>query len=146
MFGTTRWNPFDEIFTFQREADRLFDHLWSALPTRGAWAPSFHATSTDEGWLIDIPMPGIDPQHITLEAAENTLTVRADSPAEADGRGGRYEQSLIVPRFVDLDRLRASHRHGMLRLTLPLRDSVRPRRIQIETETGEQKQLAAAVA
>jgi HSP20 family protein len=146
MFGTTRWNPFEEMFTFQREADRLFDNVWRALPTRttGAWAPSFQVSSNEEGWLIDVPLPGIDPQRITLEVAGNTLTVRAEQPAEQGGRSGRYEQTITVPQFVDLDKLRASHHHGMLQLTLPLRESVRPRRIQIETAAGEpQKQLTA---
>ena len=142
MFGTTRWNPFEEIVTFQREADRLFNQAWSALPTRtiGAGAPSFHVSSNDEGWLVDIPLPGIDPQHFALEVTGHALTVRVEPTAE---QGARYEQTFAVPQFVDLHKLRASHRHGMLELTLPFRESVRPRRIPIESETGQQKQLTA---
>jgi hypothetical protein len=34
----------------------------------------------------------------------------------------------------------------MLRLTLPLKESVKPRRVQIETEVEEHKQLAGAGA
>jgi HSP20 family molecular chaperone IbpA len=57
----------------------------------------------------------------------------------------RYEQTITVPQFIDLDKLRASHRHGMLQLTLPLKESVKPRRVQIEAVTGgEKKQLTAA--
>ena len=37
---------------------------------------------------------------------------------------------------------RAIARHGMLRLTLPLKESVKPRRVQIETQVEDQKQLA----
>jgi HSP20 family molecular chaperone IbpA len=55
----------------------------------------------------------------------------------------RYEQSFTVPPFLDLDKLSASHRHGMLRLTLPLKESVKPRRIQIETQDDGQKQLVS---
>jgi HSP20 family protein len=143
MFGSTRWNPFDEMFAFQREADRFFDEIWSALPTRtsAAWSSSFHVSSDDEGWHIDVPLPGIDPQRITLEAAGSTLIIRAGQPAGKDDRADRYEQTITVPQFLDLDRLRASHRHGMLELMLPLKESVRPRRIPIEA-AGEQKQLA----
>ena len=51
-----------------------------------------------------------------------------------------------VRKGYDLEKLTASHRHGMLRLTLPLKESVKPRRIQIETEVEEHKQLAGAGA
>ena len=52
------------------------------------------------------------------------------------------ESRSVIPQFLDLEKLTASHRHGMLRLTLPLKDSVKPRRVQIETQAEDQKQLA----
>jgi HSP20 family molecular chaperone IbpA len=58
----------------------------------------------------------------------------------------RYEQTLTVPQFLDIDKLTASHRHGMLRLTLPLKESVKPRRVQIDTQVEDQKQLTGAAA
>jgi HSP20 family protein len=147
MFGLTR-SPFADLFTFQREIDRLFNQFWSDLPARysaPAWSSGFRVTSNDEAWTIEVPMPGIDPQHVTLEVAGNTLSVRAEVPAEMEGASPtRYEQTLQVPAFLDLDRLNAAHRHGLLRLTLPLKESVRPRRVQIETTAGDQKQLTAA--
>jgi hypothetical protein len=50
----------------------------------------------------------------------------------------------VIPQFLDVEKLTASHRHGMLRLTLPLKESVKPRRVQIETQVEDQKQLAGA--
>ena len=38
MFGLTRWSPFEDMFNFQREVDRLFNQFWSDLPTRAAAA------------------------------------------------------------------------------------------------------------
>lgn len=147
MFGLTRWSPFDEIFNFQREVDRVFNQFWSDLPTRTAGLPgSFQVNSTDDGWRVDVPLPGVDPQHVALEVAGNTLSIRVEEPAEQPGRDSvsRYEQTLTIPQFLDLDKLTASHRHGMLQLTLPLKESVRPRRIQIQNVGGDQKQLTAA--
>jgi len=145
MFGLARWNSFDDVFNFQREVDRLFNQFWSDLPTRtttGA-SQSFHVNQTDDGWRIDVPLPGIDPKDVDLEVAGNNLTIRAEVPIDGgDKNVSRYEQTLIIPQFLDLEKLTASHRHGMLRLTLPLKDSVKPRRVQIETEVAEQKQLA----
>lgn len=147
MFGLTRWNSFDDVFNFQREVDRLFNQFWSDLPTRTAAgsSPSFQVNSTDDGWRIDVPLPGIDPKDVSLEVAGNNLTIRAEVPSEdRDKNTSRYEQTFTVPQFLDIEKLSASHRHGMLRLTLPLKESVKPRRVQIETQVEDQKQLAGA--
>jgi HSP20 family protein len=144
MFGLTRWNSFDDVFSFQREVDRLFNQFWSDLPTRTATSqsPSFQVNGTDDGWRVDVPLPGIDPKDVSLEVAGNNLTIRAETPSEGNDRSvTRYEQTLIIPQFLDLEKLTASHRHGMLRLTLPLKESVKPRRVQIDTQVDDQKQL-----
>jgi HSP20 family protein len=147
MFGLTRWNSFDDVFNFQREVDRLFNQFWSDLPTRTAAgsSPSFQVNTTDDGWRVDVPLPGIDPKDVALEVAGNNLTIRAEVADEGgDKNVSRYEQTLTIPQFLDLEKLTASHRHGMLRLTLPLKESVKPRRIRIDTQPEEQKQLAGA--
>ena len=145
MFGS-RWNPVDDMFSFQREVDRLFNRFWSDLPTRTAagQSPSFQALTTDDGWRIDVPLPGIDPKHVNLEVAGSTLTIRAEQPSEKGEQALRYEQSFTMPNFLNLDKISASHKHGMLRLTVPLKDSVKPRRIQIESAMEDQKQLVGA--
>jgi HSP20 family protein len=148
MFGLTRWDPFQDTFNFQREVDRLFNRFWSDLPARTAASPSgsFQVNPSDDAWRIDIPLAGIDPEHVTIEAAGNTLSIRAEEPTRAkeNTRAVRYEQTLTVPQFLDLDQITASYRHGMLELTMPLKESVKPRRIQIESVNGDRKQLTAA--
>jgi HSP20 family protein len=50
-----------------------------------------------------------------------------------------------VPQFLDLEKISAAHKHGLLSLTLPLKESIKPRRIQIATGS-EQKKLTGAAA
>ena len=149
MFGLTRFNRFDDVFNFQREVDRLFDQFWRDLPTRttpSGWSqPSFQVNATEDGWKIGVPLPGIDPQHVSLEVAGNTLSIRAEEPGDKKGGGQvHYEQTFTVPQFLDVEKISATHRHGMLELMLPLKESVKPRRIQIGTATDDKKQLNAA--
>jgi HSP20 family molecular chaperone IbpA len=56
----------------------------------------------------------------------------------------RYEQSVTLPQFLDLEKLQASHRHGLLQLSVPLKESVKPRRIEIQTSNEDRKQLTTA--
>ena len=144
MLGLTRWNSVDDVFSFQREVDRLFDQFWNDLPTRTAagQSPSFQVNTTDDSWQIDVPLPGVDPRNVNLEVAGTTLRIHAEQPGDNRERSLRYAQSFTIPQFLDLDKISASHKHGMLRLTVPLKDSVKPRRIQIE-DVGDRKQIAA---
>jgi HSP20 family protein len=147
MLGLSRWNSFDDVFNFQRELDRAFNQFWNDLPTRTAntATPSFQVNAQEDGWRVDVPLPGIDPKDVTLEVAGNNLTIRTEIRSEGrDKNVSRSEQTLIIPQFLDLEKLSASHRHGMLRLTLPLKESVKPRRVQIDMQAEDQKQLAEA--
>jgi len=148
MFDRNRWSPFDEVFNFQREIDRVFNQFWNDLPTRTTGATGgFQVNTSEDGWHVDVPLPGIDPAHVQLQATGHTLQISANPPAEgkkANARVSRYEQTLTLPQFLDLDKLSASYRHGMLQLTIPLKESVKPRRIEIANATEDRKQLTTA--
>ena len=145
MLGMTRWNSVDDFFTFQRQLESVFDQFWNELPVRTAagHSPSFQVTTTNDGWRVDVPLPGIDPRNVNLDVAGHRLTIRAEQPAANDAAAVRFEQSFTVPQFLDVERISASLRHGMLQLTLPVKDSVKPRRIQIEG-VADQKQIQSA--
>lgn len=152
MFGMPRWTSFDDVFNLHREVDRLFNQAWSEMPLRPvvntSASPSFPFTvrSSDEGWRIDVPLAGIDPKDVRLEAAGNQLTIRVETPGgDKNAPATRYEQTLTVPQFADLEKMSATHRHGMLTLALPIKDSVKPRRIEIQAY-DEQKQLTGSAS
>ncbi len=145
MFGSTRWNPIDDVFNFQREVDRIFNQFWNELPARNAGRTmtpgQLQVSNTDDEWRIDVPMPGIDPEHVAIEVAGNVLSIRVEEKDanNKDVRATRYEQTLTIPPFLDIDKLTASHHHGMLRLALPIKESVKPRRIRIESPSGKKE-------
>ena len=78
-------------------------------------------------WIVDENHRDRGDHH---DSSRNRDRARRDP----DQNVSRYEQTLMIPQFLDLEKLTASHRHGMLRLTLPLRESVKPRRVQIDTQ------------
>ncbi|MBY0495082.1 MAG: Hsp20/alpha crystallin family protein [Cyanobacteria bacterium] len=145
-----RWTSFDDVFNLHREVDRLFNQAWNEIPLRPTVnaSPSFPFTvrSSEEGWQIAVPMAGIDPKDVRLEAAGNHLTIRVESHSgDKSAPVARFEQTLTVPQFADLDKMSATHRHGMLTLSLPIKDSVKPRRIEIQA-FDEQKQLTGSAS
>ena len=147
MFGQTRRNSFENVFNFQREADRLLNQAWADVPARAfVSAPTypFQIHTAEDSWRIEIPMPGIDPATVNLEVAGNTIVVRSEREGGRNDGATQWELTLTMPRIQDLDGVRATHRHGLLVLTVPLKESVKPRRIQIEGVTDTQNQLATA--
>ncbi len=120
MTGLTRSNHFENLLDFHNNFDQLFNQLWNDLPTRTPAVPS-------------IPLQ---------------LHVRATDDAWKVSIPARFEQAITVPNIVDLENVKASYRFGMLDLTLPWKDSVKPRRIQIDTtdSASEQKQIHAVAS
>ena len=134
-------NPFDNFFQVQREFDRMMNQFWADLPARTSNARSaFQVDADDDRWRVEVPLPGVDPKNVSLDVAGNTLTIRAHEPKREGGQDRRYEQTLTIPQFLDLDRISAAHRHGMLELTIPIKEAVKPRRIPI-AGGEERKQL-----
>ena len=63
MFGQTRWSPIEDMFNFQREADRLFNELWNesrtypARPAQVANPNPFQVHTSEDNWRLEIPCP-----------------------------------------------------------------------------------------
>jgi HSP20 family molecular chaperone IbpA len=94
----------------------------------------------DDGYRVRIPLPGVA-RYNAGGVASRGIHVRAierDDNTEVT----RYEEVLTLPASVDGEKVRATFRHGLLELTLPYQDAVKPRRIEIETE--QPKQLSSA--
>ena len=161
MFGVTRWNPFEnELFTLHREMDRLFNQVTGAESSRtlpGVFTPQIEVLSEKDAWRVRLALPGIDPKNVDINMTGNTLTISGERvPPEkteekstlSEIRYGRFERSLTLPQAIEVDKVSASYRDGMLELTLPLKESVKPRRIEIATD-GQQatrKEVAGVAA
>jgi HSP20 family protein len=156
MFGTTRWSPFDELTSLHREMDRLFSRTFgeSQAPADSTFAPALEVTSGKDGWHVRVALPGIDPKDVQIDLAGDTLTIRGErthTGQKGDKNNahvteiayGRFERTLTLPDAIDQDKVTATYNNGMLELALPLRESVKPRRIEVKG-AGEAKALAAA--
>ncbi|MBI2222923.1 MAG: Hsp20/alpha crystallin family protein [Acidobacteria bacterium] len=138
----TRWNPFEELTSLHREMDRLFSRAWDtqgAANPSAAFAPAIEVASEKDGWNVRLALPGVDPKDVHIEVAGNTLTVRGErrredhknEPYMSEITYGRFERTLTLPESIDGEKVTAAYRNGLLELTLPLRESVKPRKIEI---------------
>ena len=141
MADLVRWNPLDELQKFTDTFDRLVNRWRSGA----AWHESpanASISGVDDGYRVRIPLPGIAPENVTLDVTGPTIHVRAIE-RDGDTELTCYEELLTLPASVDAEKVRATFRHGLLELTLPYQDAVKPRRIKIETERPKRWSSAA---
>jgi len=96
--------------------------------------------SSDSGWTLHVPLAGFDPDNVKITVTGDTIDIRGYQVD--DGMVMRYDEMLTMPDWVDAGRITASFRHGMLEISLPAKDTMKPRRVEIVS--AEKKQLAAA--
>jgi HSP20 family protein len=94
-------------------------------------------------FVLEFDLPGVSAETIDLDVERNVLTVRA----ERVGRNGDWEmlaserprgvfsRQLVLGDNLDLDRIEASYDAGVLRLSVPVAEKAKPRKIEIATNT-----------
>jgi HSP20 family protein len=151
----TRWSPFEELTSLHREMDRVFGRAFGDVQSApasqaAAFAPAIEVASEKDGWNVRLALPGVEPKDVHIEVAGNTLTVKGErrreikaEPYMSEITYGRFERTLQLPESIDGEKVAASYRNGLLELKLPLRESVKPRKIEIAVE--DEKKLAGVV-
>lgn len=127
---------------FDRQVDRLFNE---ALREFGAadqtWVPASNAWEDDNGFSVQMALPGWEPKDIALEVKNQVLTVKGERNVELkDSKkyhvreiaDGRFTRLFRLPSFVEQDKASATHKHGLLTISFPKREEAKCRRIMIE--------------
>jgi HSP20 family protein len=158
MLGLTRWTPFTELSRLHRDLDRLFDRVFGqaaiAAGEVDAFVPAADVARRGDTWVISMALPGVAPENIAIETTGRILRVSGErtmpkgetvEPVVGEIRYGRFERQFTLPEDVDAEHVQATYRHGMLELTLPIREGARPRRIEVQTAPAEAepRQVAA---
>ena len=103
-------------------------------------SPEVNIFETNEGYLLEAEMPRVnkDGLEITLEGNELTITGhRADetitaTPIYRESRLADYRRTFELDPTIDTGRISAKIDQGLLTLTLPKQEQVKPRRITVE--------------
>jgi HSP20 family protein len=118
------------------------------LRTHANSAPQAQSMPVDlsenaEGYRLQASLPGVHPEDLNIDFAEDVLTIKAQSRVAQEQEGTRYhlrervattyERSFRFPTGVNADAIEATYEHGVLTLYLPRAESARPRRITVQT-------------
>jgi len=104
-----------------------------------------------EQFVVEFDLPGVNPDSVDLDVERNVLTVTAQrDPLEeksqflaAERPRGVFSRQLILGDNVDLDRIQAGYRDGVLRLVIPVAERTKPRKITINHGDNTDQAISA---
>lgn len=106
----------------------------------------------DDTFVIELDLPGVDPDLVDLDVERNVLTVRAERrPRASDALErvvserprGVFSRQVILGEALDTERISAGYEAGVLRLTIPVAERAKPRKITITSDTHDQHAINA---
>jgi HSP20 family protein len=128
-----------------RELDRLTQQVFGTAARPAAMPMDAYQHGDD--FYIQFDLPGVNADSIQLTVEQNVLTVRAERvPVQADGTEmivserpyGVFTRQVFLGETLDADKIAADYAAGVLALTIPVRESAKPRNIHITS--SDQKQ------
>jgi HSP20 family protein len=131
-----------------RQFDRLAEQVFGTV-ARPAAMP-MDAWRDGHEFVVEFDLPGVDPQSIDLDVERNVLTVKAERRPStgpevelvaAERPRGMFSRQLILGDTLDAERIEASYNAGVLRLTIPVAEKAKPRRIAIATPSDDRQSI-----
>ena len=150
MNNLTRWEPVRETMTLRDAMDRLFDDAFtrpfSLMRDGGAnWSsPAIDMYQTDNEVVVKAAVPGFKADEVQINVTGYVLTIKGESKHEEEKkdrswqirehRWGAFERSITLPTGVISDRATADFENGILTITLPKSEKVKPKTITVKAK------------
>jgi HSP20 family protein len=143
-----RTDPFRE---FDRLAQQVFGTLGAGTTSRPAVMP-MDAWRQGDTFVLEFDLPGVRAETIDLDVERNVLTVKAERPATngdwellaAERPTGLFSRQLVLGDNLDLEQMAASYDGGVLRVTIPVAEQAKPRKIEITTPESQERQAISS--
>jgi HSP20 family protein len=134
------WNPSAD---FERFFNRFAEQDRKEAIARSDWEPAVDIRETEHEYLIQIDLPEVRPEDVDVTVKNGVLVVSGERkhPGESLGRAhrierryGSFNRSFRLPKSVDDSRIEARARDGVLSLSVPKREEVKPRAIRVQVQ------------
>jgi len=144
-----QWKPFREVTRLRREMDRLWDEYFgpsrrALQPMEEAWMPAIDVSETGEKITVKAEIPGMEAKDIDIAIVGDTLTIKGEKKTEREEKEenyhiversyGSFSRSMKLPAAVDADKVEATYKNGVLTVSCPKKEEVKPKAIEIKAE------------
>jgi HSP20 family protein len=153
-------NPFTVMRQLSREMDRFMDSFFERgfgsmlrdspirddeWQTRTLWAPQIDVQQRNDAIVVRADLPGVLKDDVQVEVQDDALVISGQRREEREEGGddqgyrmiersyGSFYRTVPLPQGTNPDEIEAVMRDGVLKVTLPIAENARPRRIQIQS-------------
>ena len=138
-YAMSLWEPLDVFRNFPAAASGFFDS--EAADGSAALSPKADILDDGDGFVVSVELPGVSKKNLDIDLRSDRLTVRGkkdvENREESDGyvkverSRGSFERSFFLGDKIDTENIKAEHRDGVLRLTLPRKREEAPKKIEV---------------
>lgn len=150
----TRFSPMTDFVSLREAMDRLFEDsfirptTWSGLPA-GTIAVPVDLWETKDAYHLRADLPGLTSEDLDINVTADTVAIAGEMKTQTDvsndgwlrqeRRVGKFQRAFTLPVQIDPDKVTANFDHGVLDLTLPKADQVKPRTIKVNANKAISK-------
>lgn len=146
MSNLTRWEPMREMMSLRDAMDRLFDDAFTRpISVSGvSGMPAIDMYQTNDDVVVKATLPGLKAEDVDITVTGETLTLRGEFKHEdeqkessyhiREQRYGSFERSILLPTDVKADKAKADFEDGILTITMPIAEDVKPKSINIKAK------------
>ena len=145
-----RWEPFREIMSLRQAMDRLFEESF-IRPTRfflgEDGAIPLDVYETPDQVVVKASLPGVKPGEMDITLTGDTLTIKGETKGEREvkrddyllqeHRYGKFARSVSLPEGLQGEKAEATFESGILTLTIPKAEEVKPKTIRVKAVAEE---------
>ena len=145
MNSLTKWEPVRDFLSLRDAMDQLFDEMISQpgnLAAGNRLMPAIDLYQTEDAVVLKASLPGINPDDLKISVSGDLLTIQGEQTTELEDKQatyhirerkwGSFSRSLSLPVPVQSDKANAEYENGILTLTLPKAEEVRPKTISVK--------------
>lgn len=150
----TKWDPFKDLMILRDRMNRLFEDLVTSPRfedteiMQSTWSPAVDIYETENELVLTAELPGIDEKDVEIKIEDNTLSIKGERKFEKETKEENYHRieraygsffrSFSLPHYVDQEKISAEFENGLLRIHMPKKAEVKPRKVKIlKPQSGE---------
>lgn len=145
-WGLRTWRPSTDIEELERRFDEMmgrpFASLWRRSAVERGWMPPIEMYEKDDHFMVRAELPGMKKEDIDISVVGDTLTIKGERKAEEEVKEddyyvcersyGSFQRSLTFPTAVDTKSIEAKFSDGILEVSLPKSQEVKPKKVEIK--------------
>jgi HSP20 family protein len=128
--------------------DRLWEDFFGPGPRLRfwgeEWSPAVDVAESADKLTVKAEVPGIDPKNLDISLVGDLLTIKGEKKSEREEKKesyhlversyGSFSRAVRLPAAVDADKIEAQYEKGVLTVTCPKKEPVKPKAITIKTK------------